>query len=79
MTKTAESDKPYKLQFIDVKPAYFHAKAMFDVFVDLPDEDQQEGMCSKLEMSMYGARDAAQNWERSYDLAFFSAGFDAEQ
>ncbi len=29
-------------------------------------EDEEEGMCGMLEKSMYGTRDAAQNWEYEY-------------
>ena len=52
-----------KLDFIDVRRAYFHAKAKREVFVELPPEDAEEGMCGRLLKSMYGTRDAAQNWE----------------
>ena len=34
------------------------------VFVELPEEDSEPGMCGKLRKSMYGTRDAAQNWVR---------------
>ena len=53
----------YKLDFIDVKRAYFYAPAKRDVYVKLPPEDFEEGMCGKLVKSMYGTRDAALNWE----------------
>ena len=43
--------------------------------MDLPEQDQQEGMCGKLEKAMYGTRDAAQNWEREYESAFINLGF----
>ena len=36
------------------------------VYIKLPKEDEEEGMCGRLNMSMYGTRDAAQNWERVY-------------
>ena len=49
-----------KMEFIDVRRAYFHAKAIREMFVELPEEDMQEGMCGKLNKSMYGTRDAAQ-------------------
>ena len=32
-------------------------------------------MCGKLNKSMYGTRDAAQNWEREYESAFLNLGF----
>ena len=46
--------------------AYFQAKAKRDVYVNLPDEDWEDGMCGKLIKSMYGTRDAAHNWEEEY-------------
>ena len=35
----------YKLEFIDVRRAYFHAKARRKVYVELPEEDKEPGMC----------------------------------
>ena len=34
--------------------------------MDLPEEEAGQGMCGELIMSMYGTRDAAQNWEQEY-------------
>ena len=51
----------------DVSRAFFHAKACREVFVQLADEDKQPGeerMCGRLNYSMYGTRDAAQNWAK---------------
>ena len=39
-----------KLAFIDVKRAYFYAKAKKDIFIKLPPEDAEPGMCGKLEV-----------------------------
>ena len=50
----------------DVRRAYFHAPARRRVFVELHPEDYQAGdehMCGLLQYSLYGTRDAAQNWE----------------
>ena len=65
----------HKLDFIDVRRAYFHAKARREVYVELPQEDHQPGMCGKLSKSMYGTRDAAQNWEHAYMEFLENAGF----
>ena len=67
--------KGFKLDFIDVRRAYFHAKARRTVFIKLPPEDFQEGMCGKLNKSLYGTRDAAQNWEHAYIEFLESIGF----
>ena len=54
------------MALIDVRRAYFHAPERRGVFVELPPEDYQPGdehMCGLLQYSLYGTRDAAQNWE----------------
>ena len=63
------------MDFIDVRRAYFHARARRDVYVELPEEDKEPGMCGKLQKSMYGTRDAAQNWEDCYVEFITSLGF----
>jgi hypothetical protein len=67
--------KRMKLDFIDVRRAYFHARARRRVYVRLPPEDQGEGMRGRLEKAMYGTRDAAQNWEYEYVEFTVSLGF----
>ena len=64
-----------KIDFIDVKRAYFHARAKLEVYVNLPEEDNTPGMCGKLLKAMYGTRDAAQNWESEYVEFLNSLGF----
>ena len=41
-------DNGCSIDFIDVRRAYFHARARRDVFIALPEEDQENGMCGKL-------------------------------
>ena len=65
----------YKLDFIDIKRAYFYAPAKRDVYVKLPIEDYEEGYCGKLNKSMYGTRDASLNWENEYIRFMLSVGF----
>ena len=55
-----------KLDFIDVRRAYFQAKARRPVYIKLPEGDWEEGKVGKLIKSMYGTHDAAQNWEEEY-------------
>ena len=55
-----------ELDFIDVRRAYFHAKARRDMFVTLPLEDWEQDKCGKLLKAMYGTRGAAQNWDYAY-------------
>ncbi len=54
------------IDYIDVSRAFFHADALREVYVKLPEEDHEEGMCGLLGKSLYGTRDAAQNWEVAY-------------
>ena len=43
----------------------FHADAIREVYIELPPEDTEEGMCGLLPKSVYGTRNAAQNWNFS--------------
>ena len=65
----------YNLDFIDVRRAYFHAPARRLVYVRLPPEDNEHGMCGKLLKALCGTRDAAQNWEHAYIEFIESVGF----
>ena len=65
-----------KLLFIDVSRAYFYAPSRRQVFVKLPDEDAEPGMCGRLNVSMYGTRDAAANWEEKYSQHLIDNGFE---
>ena len=64
-----------KIEFIDIKRAFFHATARREVYVDLPEEDAEEGMCALLVKSLYGTRDAPQNWEVAYSDYLVQIGF----
>ena len=43
-----------KIDFIDVRRAYYHAKALREVYVALPLGDEEEGMCGLLTKSLQG-------------------------
>ena len=68
------SSDPLKLLFIDVKRAYFYAKAKRPVFIQLPEEDALDDHCGKLERSMCGTRGAASNWEAEYTQGLVDDG-----
>ena len=55
-----------KLLFVDVSRAYLYAPSRRPVFVKLPEEDDEQGMCGRLNVSVYGTQDAAANWEYKY-------------
>ena len=65
-----------KLDFIDVRRAYFHSPAIRRVFVELPEGDPDHGsMFGERNCSMYGTRDAAQNWANAYTEFMMQSGF----
>lgn len=45
--EAGKREKGMKLSFIDVRRAYFYAKAKRDIYRKLPPEGQEEGMCGK--------------------------------
>ena len=64
--------------YADVSRAYFYAPAVRPVYVKLPSEDtnsNDKGMVGKLNMSMYGTRDAAANWAAEYGQTLKDAGY----
>ena len=72
------SNRGFKIMYADVSRAYFYAKAVRPVYVQLPDEDKEEGdeaRCGKLLMSMYGTRDAALNWSQEYTRTLMKSGY----
>ena len=73
--KEGLKDKGMNVDCIDVRRAYFHARARGRVFVRLPEEDHEGGMCRLLVKAMYGTRDAAQNWEHEYIELMANSGF----
>ena len=67
--------KPLKLRLLDISGAHFYGRAQRDVYVTLPEGDQEPGMVGKLLRSMYGTRDASHIWQADYSEALLSAGF----
>ena len=70
-----DRDNGMKLDFVDIRKAYFNAPARRAVYVELPTEVAEPGMCGRLLKSLYGARDAAQNWEVEYSRFMERVGF----
>ena len=70
--------QPYRVMTIDVKRTYFYAAAKRSVFIEIPAEDRvpgDENMVGRLNLSLYGTRDAAQNWTEEYTRTMVRAGF----
>jgi len=55
--------------------ALFYAPAKRDVYIKLPKEDEEEGLCGRLLKSTHGTGDASMNWEEEYVRFMLSAGF----
>ena len=65
-----------KLLFLGVRRAYFYAAVQRPIYVRPPVEAGcPEGYCARLNVSMYGTRDAASNWESTYSSHLKSHGF----
>ena len=72
-------DQKRRLAVIDIKRAYFYAPSKRPTFIEIPSEDRQagdEGKVGRLELSLYGTRDAAQNWSEEYTKTLKGWGFD---
>ena len=78
LSMTASGDRGGVIMVNDVSRAFFHAKARREAYVQLAPEDQEPGdekKCGRLNFSMYGTRDAAQNWASEYAEMLVSIGF----
>ena len=71
-------EDPFVIQSVDVKRAYFYAKSTRAIYVEIPIEDYEDGdelRVGKLNLSLYGTRDAAQNWSKEYTAFLEGIGF----
>ena len=78
LAAAAKGGKGVGLMVNDVKRAYFYAPVVREIYVDLCEEDMNEDeqeMCGKLNYSMYGTRDAAQNWQIEFTKTMLEMGF----
>ena len=78
LSMIATANKGEVVMVNDISRAFFHAKVEREVYVELPAEDRKPGeehLCGKLRFSMYGTRDAAQNWYNEYFQQLVRSGF----
>ena len=78
ISMTATANKGEVIMVNDISRAFFHANVERDVYVQLPQEDQKVGeehLSGKLRLSMYGTRDAAQDWYKEYSQQLMNVGF----
>ena len=60
----------------DVSRAFFHAPATRLMYVEVPEEDRDyPGQVARLNMSLYGTRDASLNWQTEVARHLTSLGF----
>ena len=79
LSMAASSNKGETIMVNDVSGSFFHAKATRNVYVQLPEEDREEGeeeFCGKFNYSMYGTRGAAQNRAADYSARLLQSGFE---
>ena len=67
-----------RMLICDVSRAFFYAPVEKALFVELPDEDKEEGKdeVAELQYSLYGTRDAAANWHKAYSQHLKDIGFE---
>ena len=70
--------RPYRIMTVDVKRAYFYARARRPMYIEIPIEDFEAGdehRVGRLKWSLYGTRDTAHNWAREYTDFLEVTGF----
>ena len=68
----------WKLMVSDVSRAYFYATSLKPTFEEICPEDFEPGdehRCGELNVSIYGTRPAAGNWQRFYTQKLVESGF----
>jgi len=61
-----EGNQDLELALYDISRAHFYGKAQRDIYVTLPQGDEEEGMCAILKKTMYGTQDASHVWQADY-------------
>lgn len=73
-----EQSQQKVIRVCDISRAYFYAKATRVIYIEIPEEDREAGdehKVGKLELCLYGTRDAAQNWAATYTRYLKKFGF----
>jgi hypothetical protein len=76
--KGQNKKSPKRIGIVDVSRAYFYAKCKRPLYIEIPMEDWEpgdEGKVGRLNLSLYGTRDAAQNWAETYTEHLLSLEF----
>ena len=79
ISHTTSGPKKKALMVNDVSRAFFYASVQHEIFVELCEEAKKtvedNNMCAKLRMSMYGTKAAAQNWQKIVQETMVTLGF----
>ena len=78
--KSQNGSKPKRIAVCDVSRAYFYAKCRRLLHINIPLEDWEvgdENHIAKLNLGLYGTRDAAQNSTETYTRRLGELGFKA--
>ncbi len=67
--------RPLKLKLYDISRAHLYGEAQRNIFVTLPEGDEQEGFCGRLLKSLYGTQDASAIWQEDYTKLLLEHGF----
>ena len=62
MWRTSRRSGSFTIMVVDVKRAHWNADARRVIYIQLPDEDYEEGMCGLALKALYGFLDAASCW-----------------
>jgi hypothetical protein len=79
-TRDDDQEEEKVIMVNDVRRAYFYAEVTRPVWVELPeedytDDDRWEDRVAKLNVSMYGTRDAAMNWGHTVEKHLVEVGW----
>ena len=77
-TRNSEGKVDKKIMANDISRAYFYARSESPTFVEICSEDFEAGdedRCGELQVSMYGTRQAAQNWQHCMTELMEANGF----
>ena len=63
---THQQEEKRAVMACDISRAFFHAEAGPNMYVELPEEDQEPGkdLVGKLRLALYGTREAAAAWQK---------------
>lgn len=74
--RTSSRGKPLKLGFWDISRAHFYGNAVRKIYIELPEEDAEDGMVGILRRSMYGTQDASNIWQSDYMELLTANGYE---